>query len=100
MTSKETFLQNENDVKFLLSVIGNPAFDRAVIYAKQHWQEASFLKDPATPISTVNSFLEALRDLPHTPPVDAPSLQPKINRNLDIPTVRKQRTPKEKVNPK
>jgi hypothetical protein len=82
MTAKETFLQGNDDVKFLLGVVSSPMFDRAAIYAKQAWLERS---DRETdPIRAVNQFLDVLRDLPVDPPKATDYPAPALHHDLDI----------------
>jgi|ERR1700722_4730655 len=84
MTSKEVFQQNDNDTKFLLAVVNNPAFERALVYAKQSWMEDEKSRQ-ADPIGAVNAFLAVLRDLPIDEGTVSDMPTPKLHHDLDVP---------------
>jgi hypothetical protein len=91
MTSKQLFLQNDGDTKFMLGVVSSPRFERALLYAKGAWQEGDAGQQPGA-LAAVNSFLDVLLDLPVDEPDTPGGLPPpKLHRSLDVPRERPQR---------
>lgn len=94
MTSKQVFLTDNDSTKFLLSVVASPMWEKAVLHAKQAWQDGN-KELTVDQIKGVNAFLDVLRDLPNDEPAAAKMPGSKLNHDVDTLNKRT-KTPKEK----
>lgn len=82
MTSKQVFLTDNDSTKFLLSVVANPMWEKAILHAKQAWQDGN-KELSVDQIKGVNAFLDVMRDLPVDEPTPGKMPGPKLIHDVD-----------------